>query len=143
LPAPIYLGDRLHFQAQVDAKKDDLFIGTPIVQRTTGQPAIQVSRRLRAADGSFAGILSAQVDPRFVDQFSRTLKLGPGSNISLRGSDGIFRASYGFAKTPEQTTPVMASALAQAPEGYFWGEVGPMESGAWSATGQSQVIHLS
>jgi diguanylate cyclase (GGDEF)-like protein len=122
LPAPVYLGDRLHFQAQVDAKRDDLFIGTPIVQRTTGQPAIQVSRRLRAADGSFAGILSAQVDPRFVDQFSRTLKLGPGSNISLRGSDGIFRASYGFAKTPEQTTPVMASALAQAPEGYFWGE---------------------
>jgi diguanylate cyclase (GGDEF)-like protein len=122
LPAPIYLGDRLHFQAQVDAKKDDLFIGTPIVQRTTGQPAIQVSRRLHAADGSFAGILSAQVDPRFVDQFSRTLKLGPGSNISLRGSDGVFRASYGFAKTPEQTTPVMANALAQAPEGYFWGE---------------------
>jgi diguanylate cyclase (GGDEF)-like protein len=122
LPAPFYLGDRLHFQAQVDAKKDDLFIGTPVVQRTTGQPAIQVSRRLRAADGSFAGILSAQVDPRFVDQFSRTLKLGPGSNISLRGADGIFRASYGFAKTPEQTTPVMASALAQAPEGYFWGE---------------------
>jgi diguanylate cyclase (GGDEF)-like protein len=122
LPAPVYLGDRLHFQAQIDPKKDDLFIGTPIVQRTTGQPAIQVSRRLRAADGSFAGILSAQVDPRFVDQFSRTLKLGPGSNISLRGSDGIFRASYGFAKTPEQTTPVMASALAQAPEGYFWGE---------------------
>jgi diguanylate cyclase (GGDEF)-like protein len=122
LPAPIYLGDRLHFRAQADAKRDDLFIGTPIIQRTTGQPAIQVSRRLRAADGSFAGILSAQVDPRFVEQFSRTLKLGPGSNISLRGTDGIFRASYGFAKTPEQTTPVMASALAQAPEGYFWGE---------------------
>jgi diguanylate cyclase (GGDEF)-like protein len=121
LPAPIYLGDRLHFQAQVDAKKDDLFIGTPIVQRTTGQPAIQVSRRLRTADGSFAGILSAQVDPGFVEQFSRTLKLGPGSNISLRGFDGIFRASYGFAKTPERTTAIMASALAQAPEGYFWG----------------------
>jgi diguanylate cyclase (GGDEF)-like protein len=122
LPAPIYLGDRLHFRAQADAKRDDLFIGTPIIQRTTGQPAIQVSRRLRAADGSFAGILSAQVDPRFVEQFSRTLKLGSGSNISLRGFDGIFRASYGFAKTPEQTTPVMANALAQAPEGYFWGE---------------------
>ena len=57
-----------------------------------------------------------------MEQFSRTLKLGPGSNISLRGFDGIFRASYGFAKTPEQTTPVMANALAQAPEGYFWGE---------------------
>jgi diguanylate cyclase (GGDEF)-like protein len=129
LPAPIYLGDRLHFQAQVDAKQDDLFIGTPIVQRTTGQPAIQVSRRLRAADGSFAGILSAQVDPVFVEQFSRTLKLGPGSNISLRGFDGVFRASYGFAKTPEQTTAVMASALAHAPEGYFWG--GGRADGIW------------
>jgi diguanylate cyclase (GGDEF)-like protein len=121
LPAPIYLGDRLHFQAQVGAKRDDLFIGTPIIQRTTGQLAIQVSRRLRAADGSFAGILSAQVDPEFVEQFSRTLKLGPGSNISLRGFDGVFRASYGFAKTPEKTTAIMASALAHAPEGYFWG----------------------
>jgi PAS domain-containing protein len=120
-PAPIYLGDRLHFRAQVDPKKDDLFIGTPIVQRTTGRPAIQVSRRLRAADSSFAGILSAQVDPAFVEQFSRTLKLGPGSNISLRGFDGVFRASYGFAKTPERTTAIMAGALAHAPEGYFWG----------------------
>jgi hypothetical protein len=64
LPGPIYVGDRLHFQAQVDAKKDDLFIGTPIIQRTTGQPAIQVSRRLRTADGGFAGILSGQLDAR-------------------------------------------------------------------------------
>jgi diguanylate cyclase (GGDEF)-like protein len=105
----------------VDAKGDDLFIGTPIIQRTTGQPAIQVSRRLRSADGNFAGILSGQVDPGFVEQFSRTLKLGPGSNISLRGFDGILRASYGFEEAPEQTTAVMVSAVAQAPEGYFWG----------------------
>jgi diguanylate cyclase (GGDEF)-like protein len=121
LQAPIYLGDRLHFRAQVDAKKDDLFIGTPIIQRTTGQPAIQVSRRLRAADGSFAGILSAQIDPDFVEQFSRTLKLGPGSNISLRGFDGVLRASYGFEEPPEHMTPVMADAIAHAPEGYAWG----------------------
>jgi hypothetical protein len=121
LPAPIYLGDRLHFRAQADAKRDDLFIGTPIIQRTTGQPAIQLSRRLRGADGSFAGILSAQIDPGFVEQFSRTLSLGPGSNISLRGFDGILRASYGFEKAPEQMTAVMENALAHAPAGYFWG----------------------
>ena len=32
----VYLGDRLHFRAQVDAKRDDLFIGTPIIQRIAG-----------------------------------------------------------------------------------------------------------
>jgi diguanylate cyclase (GGDEF)-like protein len=120
--APIYLGDRRHFRAQVNAKRDDLFIGTPIIQRTTGQSAIQLSRRLRAADGSFAGILSAQLDPGFVEQFSRTLKLGPGSNIGLRGFDGVLRASYGFVEAPVRQTPVMADALAQAPEGYVWGD---------------------
>jgi PAS domain-containing protein len=118
----VYLGDRLHFRAQADAKQDELFIGIPIIQRTTGQPAIQVTRRLRAAGGSFAGILSAQLDPRFVEQFSRTLNLGPGSNIRVRGFDGVLRASYGFEKTPERMTPVMADAMAHAPEGYFWGE---------------------
>jgi two-component system, sensor histidine kinase len=121
LRASINIGDRLHFQAQVDPKGDNLFIGTPIVQRSTGQQVIQVSRRLRTADGGFAGILAGQVDPTFVEQFSRTLKLGPDSNISVRGFDGVLRASYGFAKAPEQTTSVMASALAHAPEGYFWG----------------------
>jgi diguanylate cyclase (GGDEF)-like protein len=118
----VYLGDRLHFRAQADARRDDLFIGTPIIQRTTGQPAIQVSRRLHAADGSFAGILSGQLDPGFVEQFSRTLKLSSGSNLSLRGFDGVLRASYGFMEPPEQMRPVMARALAEAPEGYFWGD---------------------
>jgi diguanylate cyclase (GGDEF)-like protein len=122
LPAPIYLGDRLHFRTQVDAKGDDLFIGTPIIQRTTGQPAIQVSRRLRTADGGFAGILSGQLDPAFVEQFSRTLKLGPGSNIGVRGFDGVLRASYGFVEAPTRQTPVMANAIAHAPDGYVWGE---------------------
>ncbi len=117
----VYLGDRLHFRAQADPRHDDLFIGVPIVQRTTGQPSIQVSRRLRAADGGFDGVLSAQVDPGFAEQFSRTLKLGPGSDISLRGLDGILRASYGFVTAPVKMTPLMARALAHAPEGYFWG----------------------
>jgi hypothetical protein len=96
----VFLGDRLHFRAQADAKRDDLFIGTPIIQRTTGRSTIQVSRRLHAADGSFAGILSGQINPDFLEQFSRTLKLSPGSSVSLRGFDGVLRASYGFAEPP-------------------------------------------
>jgi hypothetical protein len=81
----VYLGDRLHFRAQADAKQDDLFIGTPIIQRTTGQPSIQVSRRLHAADGSFAGILSAQIDPACYPASLRPVSCsGANSNFSDR-----------------------------------------------------------
>ena len=104
LAAPIYVGDRKHFIAQLDNPKDELFIGDPVFLRSTGKYSIPVSRRLRAPDGSFAGIITGQVDPLFAEQFSQTLKLGRGSNISIRGLDGVLRASYGFVKPPVQST---------------------------------------
>jgi PAS domain-containing protein len=121
LGAPIYLGDRKHFIAQLNNPEDELFISDPVFLRSTGKYLIPVARRLRAPDGSFAGILTGQVDPLFVEQFSQTLKLGPGSNISIRGLDGVLRASYGFVKPPVQQTAVMKEAMTHAPNGYFWG----------------------
>jgi diguanylate cyclase (GGDEF)-like protein len=75
----------------------------------------------RAPNGSFAGILTGQVDPFFAEQFSQTLKLGRGSNISIRGLDGVLRTSYGFLKPPVQSTVVMNEALTRASDGHFWG----------------------
>src|ERR1700722_6753198 len=121
LAAPIYLGDRKHFIAQLNNPKDELFIGDPVALRSTGKYSIPVARRLRAPDGSFAGIITGQVDPRFAEQFSQTLKLGSGSNISIRGLDGVLRASYGSVKPPVQSTSVMKEALTHAPNGHFWG----------------------
>ncbi|MBV8840255.1 MAG: hypothetical protein JO000_27270, partial [Alphaproteobacteria bacterium] len=122
LARPVFIGDRSHFQAQIAAKADELYIGLPVTLRSTGKFAIQVSRRLRRADGGFDGILVASIEPDFVEQFSRTLKLGPDSTISVRGLDGALRASYGFSKLPLQTTDVLRAALAQAPSGFFWSE---------------------
>ncbi|MBV8839780.1 MAG: EAL domain-containing protein, partial [Alphaproteobacteria bacterium] len=122
LARPVFIGDRTHFQAQVAPSSDELYIGLPVTLRSTGKFAIQVSRRLRRGDNAFDGILVASVNPDFVEQFSRTLKLGPDSTISVRGLDGELRASYGFSKLPLKTTEVLRAALAQAPAGFFWSE---------------------
>ena len=121
LAAPIYVGDRKHFIAQLNNPEDELFISDPVFLRSTGKYSIPVARRLRAPDGRFAGIITGQVDPLFAEQFSQTLKLGPGSNISIRGLDGVLRASYGFVKPPVQQTAVMKEAMTHAPNGHFWG----------------------
>ena len=121
LAAPIYVGDRKHFIAQQNNLKDELFISDPVFLRSTGKYSIPVARQLRAPDGSFAGIITGQVDPFFAEQFSQTLKLGHGSNISIRGLDGVLRASYGFVKPPMQQTVVIREALAHDRNGHVWG----------------------
>jgi hypothetical protein len=135
LSVPIYVGDRKHFIAQLDNPKDELFIGDPVFLRSTGKYSIPVARRLLAPDGRFAGIITGQVDPLFAEQFSQTLNLGRGSDISIRGLNGVLRASYGFAKPPVLSTPVMKEALTHAPNGYFWS--------AGAADGVSRLVSPS
>jgi methyl-accepting chemotaxis protein len=119
--APIYLGDREHFQVQVDAKSDDLFIGKPVTLRAAGKLSIQLTRRLRKPDGSFGGVMVASLDPKFVEEFYQSMKLGQDSNLSVRGFDGVIRATFGFGAPPVKMAEVTAKALTQSPNGYFWG----------------------
>jgi hypothetical protein len=91
------LGDRDHFRAQVDAVTDELFIGKPVIGRITGRRTIQISRRLRHPDRSFAGTLAASLDPGFVEKFFETVDLGPQGSIVLRSRDGVILASRGGA----------------------------------------------
>ena len=74
--APLYVGDREHFQIHVDAKSDKMFIGKPVVGRASGKLSIQLSRRMRKPDGSFGGVIVASIDPGFIEQFHNSIKLG-------------------------------------------------------------------
>jgi len=121
---PLYLGDREHFQAQVDAKSDELFIGKPVVGRASGKLSIQLTRRLRQSDGSFGGVIVASIDPAFAETFHRSVNLGPHSGVNLRGLDGVVRASSGFAAPnfDKNSVPkIFADALARGPQGHYWG----------------------
>jgi diguanylate cyclase (GGDEF)-like protein/PAS domain S-box-containing protein len=119
----LYLGDRKHFQIQVNATRDELYISEPLTLRITGQPGIQISRRLRKPDGSFDGIVSATISPGFAEQFSRALALGPESDISVRRPDRVILTSYGYAsgRAPTTNSTRFSEALARASIGYFWG----------------------
>ncbi len=120
---PINLSDREHFQVQVNATSDELFISKPVILRAAGKLSIQLTRRLRKPDGSFAGVMVASLDPAFVEQFYHSMTLGEHSGIVVRGLDGVVRAAYGFSSpiNTDSMPPPLAAALARAPEGHFWG----------------------
>jgi methyl-accepting chemotaxis protein len=121
---PVNLGDREHFGAHVDAKSDELFISKPVVGRASGRLSVQLTRKLRQPDGSFAGVIVASIDPAFVERFYHSINLGAQEGITLRGLDGVIRASHGVvvSSAGEERIPApLANALAKAPEGSFWG----------------------
>ena len=122
--APMDLSDREHFRAHVDAKSDELYISRPVTGRASGKKSIQLTRRLRQPDGSFGGVIVASIDPAFVERFYRSIHLGSQEGITLRGLDGVIRASHGVAVSDQgegRLPAPVAKALAQAPEGSFWG----------------------
>jgi diguanylate cyclase (GGDEF)-like protein len=129
-----YLGDREHFQAQVGAPSDEVFISKPFMLAIKGKLAIILSRRLSAPDGSFAGIISAAMDPLELQKFYDALDLGKEGTASLVGFDGIIRARGGG--NPEFRDKI-GTSLARAgvmqryktaPTGAYWNVGGTVDS---------------
>jgi diguanylate cyclase (GGDEF)-like protein/PAS domain S-box-containing protein len=96
--APVDLSDRDHFKTHVDGAIDDVFISKPLTGRTSGKASIQLSRRILLADGTFAGVIVASVDPTQLAQFYQSINIGRDGAINVIGLDGYVRASRGFKK---------------------------------------------
>ncbi len=95
---PIDLSDRDHFKMHIDSMVDDLFISKPVTGRSSGKSSIQLSRRILLADGTFAGVIVASVDPSKLVDFYRSIRVGNDGAINVIGTDGFVRASRGFKK---------------------------------------------
>jgi signal transduction histidine kinase/DNA-binding NarL/FixJ family response regulator len=122
LSQPVDLSDREHFRVQAESSGDRLFIGKPQVLRTTGQWAIQFTRRMVGLDGSFAGVVSVSFDPFYLTRFYDSLNLGHDVVMSLIGANGTTLAHI---PNRQQTigrsmvnTPLMR-AFARQPNGSF------------------------
>ena len=123
---PIYVGDRPHFQFQVEHPEDTLYVSAPIIGRISQKETIQFSRRLSKPDGSFDGVAVTSVDVRQLEIFFSSLDIGQDGVVTLVGLDGILRARSGkdltaqrFAGASIGKSP-MFDALRNAPNGHFW-----------------------
>ena len=65
-------------------------------------PGIRLARRLSKSDGSFDGVIVADVDPDYFSRFFRDLDLVPGSVVRLTEDGGrvILASTLGTARSP-------------------------------------------
>jgi len=89
---PLDVRDRLHFTAQRDATGDALFIGPPLLGRSTNMWSVHLSRRIVDRAGQFRGTLVASLDPLKLSNVYESFDLGTSGAITLVGEDMIVRA---------------------------------------------------
>jgi diguanylate cyclase (GGDEF)-like protein len=130
----IDLNDREHFQKQVEADSDEVFISKPLSLRTKSRTAIVLSRRIVNPDGSFAGVVSGALDPANLQKFYDALDLGTESTASLVGFDGVIRVRGGGSpefreKIGAQVANVGVMArYKNSPTGTYWNDGGRIDS---------------
>jgi two-component system NtrC family sensor kinase len=92
------LADRSYFQAHA-AGAEDTQVSETLMPRWGGlqSPFFTLSRRRVLPDGSFNGIVSVAILPRYFEEFYGMIGRGPGSLYALVRSDGRFLARF-----PEQ-----------------------------------------
>ncbi len=87
---PIDISDRRFFIAVRDQAEAGLVISEPIIGRISGQWAVSLARRINGADGSFAGVVYANLAiERLIRSFAE-LDVGAHGSVTLRdGNLGI------------------------------------------------------
>ncbi len=88
--------ERDFLQAQLNSRTDALYISKPYKGRNVGAWLMQLSRPIRVADGSLAGVIVASLDPRYFAKFYHSIDVGNDGAVFLAGLDGVVRASGGF-----------------------------------------------
>ena len=88
-----------HFTAQRDSGVDRLFIAEPFSSSAADRWLIAASRRLNNADGSFAGVVAAPLDPSYFNRTFRSFNLSNGGAILLLHRSGRLLAREPVVKS--------------------------------------------
>ena len=91
---PLSSADRDYFLNHRDHPDGALHVDSPIIGRTTGKPGIPLSRRVDAADGSFAGVVVATLAPEYFERFYGSVKIGDKGTVTLWTDDGHLLVRY-------------------------------------------------
>src|SRR5262245_45748043 len=126
---PIDLSDREHFRVHVESDRDTLFISKPVLGRVSGKWTIQLTRRTTAADGTFAGVIVASVEPSHFSGLYHDMDVGRTGAIAVVGEDGLVRSGRGA--TEDDAGQSIANSRVfdvarSAPEGWY-NELSPID----------------
>ena len=123
------LSDEAMFAFHRQTGKDLMYIGQPYAGSTTGRPLVRFSRRLTEPNGSFAGVVIANIDPDHLSDFYKYTNLGQNGSVTLIGLDKVIRAR---GVHQGQDGEGIGVAI---PESRLWEELGRSLSGVyWQET---------
>jgi signal transduction histidine kinase/CheY-like chemotaxis protein len=117
----VNIADREHFLVHQQNRISGLFISKPVFGRISGKWSIQLSRRISAPNGSFAGVMVASLDPFYFSHSFDNLEIGRRGVVAIIGRDGILRARSGLddkniGRDMSDTTAYRAAMM--APQGF-------------------------
>jgi PAS domain S-box-containing protein len=114
---PIHnVADRSYFIAQRDGTAAGLFMSEPLVTRSEGRAAVDLSRRLDDENGRFAGIVTASVDLEDLTKYYQAVNVGMGTAIQLLRDDGTLLArNPPIASAIGKSFPVLTVIPAKPP----------------------------
>ncbi len=126
LSSPIYIGNRAHFEFQIEDQADHLYVSAPMIGHLSGKLAIEFTRRLSKPDGSFDGVVASSLDVQQLEKFFSSLDIGHGGVVSLVGFDGIVRARGGPDPNVQRLAGIsiihspLFAALSHSAVGSYW-----------------------
>ena len=96
----IDLREREHFRvhAEADTSVDRLFVSKPVLGKASGKWSIQLTRRIRNAEGRFGGVVVLSIPPSLFSSFFDRTGAQTETVTTLTGADGVVRARSGDDK---------------------------------------------
>ena len=109
LPGRYNLSDREYFRVHRDNPEYGLYVERPIRSRL-GVWFIGISRRIDKPDGTFAGVIVAALEPKYLQRFYESIDVGKEGTVALMQPDGtlMVRAPAREDKIGEKLDPVPA-----------------------------------
>lgn len=95
----VSVADRLHFRTHRAQNTGKLLITGPLMGRITGQPIVQLTRRINNPDGTFGGVVLLAVEPGYFTEIFQSAGAAPGDVMSLVRTDGLTLARRVGART--------------------------------------------
>lgn len=86
------VADRPYFKVHRDRHMQGLYVGQPAIGRISLTWVVHLSRARFHADGSFAGVVVATVNPEFLVDFYNEAQFGQHGVVSVTGLDWMLRA---------------------------------------------------